>query len=113
MSIFNKIIKGEDVLVNVKTKSDVGFWEYQVLGVLSLFMEKRNDYFIITEKRILLSIKENIKVNLRYKDFSKIKINTKSSIISFQNENNEIENISLSDFKLEYEDYQYLKNKLN
>lgn len=113
MSVFDKLIKGEDVLVKVKTKSDIGFWQYKILGILSLFMERGNDYLIITDKRILISIKENIKANLTYKDFSKIKINTKSDLLSFLNENNEVQKISLSDFKLEYDDYQFLKNKLN
>ena len=53
-------IKGEDVLVKVKTKSDIGFWQYKILGILSLFMERGNDYLIITDKRILTSNKENI-----------------------------------------------------
>lgn len=112
MTFFNKLIKGENILVKVKAKSDIGFWQYQIFGILSLFMEKRNDYFIITDKRILLSVKEKIKVNLPYKDFSKIKFNTKTDFLSFLNENNETQKISLSNLKLEYEDYQYLKNKL-
>ncbi|WBX72086.1 hypothetical protein [Tenacibaculum retecalamus] len=113
MSVFNKITKDENVLVKVKVKSDIGFWQYQLFGILSLFMEKRNDYFIISDKRILLSIKEKIKVNVIFNDFSKIKINTKTDLLSFLNENNEMQQISLSSIKLEYEDYQYLKSKLN
>jgi len=113
MSVFNKIIKGEEVLVKLKTKSDIGFWEYQIFGILSLFMEKGNDYFIITNKRILISIKENLKSNFIYEDFSKIEFNSKSDVLSFTNENDELKKISLSNFKLEYNDYQFLKNKLN
>ncbi|GAB7257140.1 hypothetical protein [Polaribacter sp. OB-PA-B3] len=113
MNMLNKHIKGEDILVKIKTKSDIGFWQYQVLGILSLFMEKSNDYFIITDKRILVSIKENIKVNFIYKDFSKIKFNTKTDLLSFVNQDNQIEKISLSKLKLEYDDYQFLKDKLN
>ncbi len=113
MSVFDKLIKGEDILVKLKTKSDIGFWQYQILGILSLFMEKGNDYLIITDKRILMCIKENIRANFMYNNFSKIKINTKSDLLSFLNEDNEMQKISLSDFKLEYDDYQFLKNKLN
>ena len=76
-------------------------------------MEKSNDYFIITDKRILVSIKENIKFNFIYKDFSKIKFNTKTDLLSFVNQDNQIEKISLSKLKLEYNDYLFLKNKLN
>jgi len=113
MSGFNKLIKGEEILVRLKTKRDIGFWQYQILGILSLFMEKGNDYFIITDKRILMCIKENITANFLYKDFSKIKFNTKTDLLSFVNENNQIKEISLSELKLEYDDYQFLKNKLN
>ena len=113
MSAFNKLIKGEDILVKLKTKSDIGFWQYQVYGILSLFMEKGSDYFIITDKRILICIREDIKVNFIYKDFSKIKFNTKNDLLNFINEDNEIQKISLSNIKLEYDDYQFLKNKLH
>ena len=113
MTTFNKLIKGENILVKVKTKSDIGFWQYQIFGILSLFMDRGNDYFIITDKRILLTVKEKIKVNFTYKDFSKIKMNTKTDLLSFQNGNNEVKEISLSGIKLEYEDYRYLKNKLD
>jgi hypothetical protein len=113
MSVFYKFIKGEDILVKLKTKSDIGFWQYQIFGVLSLFMDKGSDYLIITDKRILMCIKEKIKGDFIYKDFSKIKVNTKSDLLSFINEDNEMQKILLSDFKLEYDDYQFLKNKLN
>ncbi|WP_298765191.1 hypothetical protein [uncultured Polaribacter sp.] len=113
MSIFYKYIKGEEIIAKIKTKRDIGFWKYQLFGILSLFMKNENDYLIITDKRILFCIKDNITVNFRYKDFSKIKINTKSDLLSFQNEDDKIQEISVSDFQLEYEDYQYLKHKLN
>jgi len=113
MSVFNKLIKGEEILVRLKTKRDISFWQYQILGILSLFMEKGNDYFIITDKRILMYIKENITVNFLYKDFSNIKFNTKNNVLSFINKDNQLEEISLSKLKLEYDDYQFLKNKLN
>lgn len=113
MSVCNKFIKGEDIIVRIKTKRDTGFWQYQLFGLLSLFMDKGNNYFIITDKRILLCLKESIKSNFTYKDFSKIKFNSKNDLLTFVNENNEKQSISLSDFKLEYQDYQFLKQKLN
>jgi len=113
MSVLSKVIKGEEILVKLKTKSDIGYWQYQVLGILSLFMEKGSDFFIITNKRILVCIKENITANFLYKDFSNIKFNTKNDVLSFINEDNQLEEISLSQLKLEYDDYQFLKNKLN
>ncbi|WP_439131734.1 hypothetical protein [Polaribacter sp.] len=113
MSVFSKITKGEEILVKLKTRSDIGFWQYQIFGILSLFMEKGNDYLVITDKRIVMCIKEVVKANFMYKDFSKIKINTKTDFLSFLNENNEIQKLSLSNLKIEYEDYQFLKNKLN
>ena len=113
MSLFYKYIKGEEIIVKIKTKRDIGFWKYQLFGILSLFMNKENDYLIITDKRILFCVKDNITVNFSYKDFSKIKINTKRDLLSFQNEDDKIQEISVSDFQLNYEDYQYLKHKLN
>ncbi|WP_299012276.1 hypothetical protein [uncultured Polaribacter sp.] len=111
MNTIFKHIKGEDILVKVKAKRDTGFWQYQLLGILSLFIENGNDYFIITDKRIILSVKDEIKVNAVYNDFSKININTKSDILSFQDQNNKVKKISLAAIKLEYDDYQYLKSK--
>ncbi len=113
MNSINKLITGEDILIKIKTKSDLGFWQYQLLGLLSLYAKGGNDYFIITNKKILICIKENIKANFSYDDFSKITFNTKSDLLSFMNENNEMQQLSLSEFKLEYDDYQYLKHQLN
>ncbi|SHM76982.1 hypothetical protein [Polaribacter sp. KT 15] len=113
MGLFYKYIKGEEIIVKIKTKRDIGFWKYQLFGILSLFMKDENDYLIITDKRILFFVKDKVKANHIYQDFSKIKINTKSDLLSFQNENKELQEISLSEFQLEYEDYQYLKHKLN
>jgi hypothetical protein len=109
---YYKLIRGEDILVIIKIKSEIGFWQYQFFGFLSLFMERGNDYFIITNKRILISIKNNIKTNSIYSDFSKITFNTKSDQLSFVNETNEIKKVSLSNFNLDYDDYQYLKQRL-
>ena len=99
--------------MKIKVKRDVGFLQYQLLGILSLFLERGNDYFVVTNKRILVIQNEKAKVNLVYNDFSTIKFNAKTAIISFKNKENEIEKISLSKLKLDYEDYQYLKSKLN
>lgn len=113
MNTLFKIIKDEVILVRLKTKSDVGFWQYQFFGLLSLFMNRGNDYLIITDKRIILSIKESVKVNERYLDFSSIKINTKKDTIYYTDKNNQLNSISLAQLVLDYEDYQYLKKKLN
>ena len=104
MNPYYKLIKGEEVLVKIKTKSDIGFWQYQLFGLLSLFMERGNDYFLISDKRILVSIKDHIKTNRIYNDFSKITFDSKSDRLSFINENNDIETLSLSSFNLEYDD---------
>ncbi len=111
--MFQNLIADEKILIKVKTKNGVGFWQYQILGLLSLFMDRDNNYFIITEKRVLIIVKNKIELNSIYSDFSKIKFNSKSDMLSFQNKNNETQNISLSALELEYDDYKYIKHQLN
>lgn len=113
MNSYYKIIKGEEILVKVKTKSDIGFWQYQLLGWLSLFMERGNDFFLITKKRILLIIKDELKFNQEYSDFSKIEFNSNNNLVTFQDANSNLQKVSLTQLKLDYDDYQYLKQKLN
>ncbi len=112
MNTIFKIIKNEEILVKLKTKSDIGYWKYQLFGLLSLFMNRENDYFIITNKRIILSIKQNVKVNLMYQDFSSISVDTKKDLIFFKDDKSQPQNISLAQMELDYEDYRYLKSVL-
>ena len=113
MIVYSKYIKDETILVRIKTKSDVGFWQYQLFGFLSLFMDRGNDFFLITEKRILVLIKDNLKFNQEYSNFSKIEFNSNSDLVTFEDINFKIQKVSLSELKLDYDDYQYLKQKLN
>ncbi|PSG91640.1 hypothetical protein [Aurantibacter aestuarii] len=112
MNPYYKIIKDEEILVKIKTKSDIGFWQYQLFGWLSLFMERGHDFFLITEKKVLLIIKDELKFNQEYSDFSKIEFNSKSDIVTFQDVNSNLQKMSLTQLKLDYDDYQYLKQKL-
>ncbi|TYB79288.1 hypothetical protein [Bizionia myxarmorum] len=111
--MFQKLISGEKVIVKIKTKSDIAFWQYQLLGVLSLFTERRNNFFIITDKRIIITQKDSIKHNIEYNDFYKISFNSKSDVLTFFTLNNEEKKVSLTDLKLEYDDYQYIKHQLH
>lgn len=111
--MFQKLISGEKVIVKIKIKSDIGFWQYQLLGLLSLFTERGNNFFIITDKRIIITQKDSIKHNIEYKDFSKISFNSKSDVLTFFTLNNEEKKLSLSEIKLEYVDYQYIKHQLH
>ena len=111
MSSIDTIIKGEKVEVIIKTRRDIGFWQYILLGILSLFIERPNNYFIVTDKRVLLYINNKIKVDFNYINFDKIKINTKKDTLSFLTKENELKVISLSEMNLEYDDYQILKHK--
>jgi len=112
LSIINKYTSNETILVKIKTKSDIGFWQYQLFGWLSLFMERGNDFFIITEKRVLLTIKDQLKYNQEYIDFSKIEFNSNKDMLTFQDVNSNLQKMSLNGLKLDYDDYQYLKQKL-
>lgn len=111
--MFQKLISGEKVIIKIKIKSDIGFWQYQLLGILSLFTERGNDFFIITDKRIIVTQKDTIKHNIEYKDFSKISFNSKSDALTFFTINNKEKKLSLAELKLEYDDYQYIKYQLH
>ena len=60
MNAFYKIIKEETILLKLKKKSDIGFWHYHILGLLSFFTNNQLDYLFITNKRILILIKDNL-----------------------------------------------------
>lgn len=113
MNSFYKIIKGEETLFKIKKKSEIGFWHYQILGLFSYFVNKSSDYLIITDRRILIVIKDEILNNIEYKDFPKIKYNSISGILSFQNTLNKTKNLSLKKLRLTYEEIQLLKKKLD
>jgi hypothetical protein len=49
----NKILKSEKYYLILKKKSEVGFWNFQFFGILSILLNKDKDYLIITENRIL------------------------------------------------------------
>lgn len=113
MKSLNKLIKGEEILIKIKKKSDISFWDYQIMGLLSFFTNNSMDYYIMTNNRILLSIKNNDIINIEYNDFSKVQFNSSNDRLIYLNKNNERQNLSLKKLRLTYEEIQLLKNKLN
>lgn len=113
MNIFYKIIRGEDVIIKIKKKSEISFWQYHILGLLSLFLNNTHDYFFITERRILLVVKKEIITNIEYHDFDKISFNSLNDSLKISIKENEKQTISLKRLRLSYEEIQYLKKKLN
>lgn len=112
MKSINKIIKEETILVKIKKKSDISFWHYQILGLLSFFTNNSHDYFIITNRRIIIEIKGEIIINQEYSDFKKLNFNALNDTLKFSNKENIEQTISLQKLRLSYEEIQYIKSVL-
>ena len=113
MNAFYKIIKEETILLKLKKKSDIGFWQYHILGLLSFFTNNQLDYLFITNKRILILIKDNIVTNIAYTGFEKLKFNSINNTLSFIDTNNQQQQLSLNKLRLTYEEIQQIKKKLH
>ena len=109
MNAFYKIIKEETILLKLKKKSDIGFWHYHILGLLSFFTNNQLDYLFITNKRILILIKDNI----AYTGFEKLKFNSINNTLSFIDTNNQQQQLSLNKLRLTYKEIQQIKKKLH
>jgi len=113
LNTFHKIIRGENIIVKIKKKSEVSFWEFQILGIFSLFTKQGYDYFFITDKRILFLIKGEIITNIEYNDFNKIIFNSLNDTLKIVTNSDKEQIVSLKKLRLSFEEIQYLKNKLN
>jgi hypothetical protein len=113
LNVFYKIIRGETIIVKIKKKSDISFWQYQILGLLSLFINNSKDYFFITERRVLLIVKNEIITNIQYQNFGKISFNPLNDTLKISIKENEEKIITLKPLRLSYEEIQYLKKKIN
>jgi len=109
LNAFYKIIKEETILLKLKKKSDIGFWHYHILGLLSFFTNNQLDYLFITNKRILILIKDNI----AYTGFEKLKFNSINNTLSFIDTNNQQQQLSLNKLRLTYKEIQQIKKKLH
>ena len=69
MSIENNIetfLKHEKELLFIKKKAEIGFWDYQILGLFSFLLNRKNDYLIITDKRVMYGLKDEIIKKTRF-----------------------------------------------
>lgn len=107
------ILKTEKCLLVIKKKSEIGFWDYQMLGLFSFLTRKEKDYLVITEKRIIYVIKNELIKDEEYYKFSKIKFNHFNDTINFVNAENEPCSINIKEFRITYEEIQKLKEILN
>lgn len=94
----SNIIIEENILLRIKKESEISFWEYHILGILSFFSKQTFDSFIITESRIIYIIKNEILINIEYKDFSKIKFNSMKDLLSFIDVENNQQIVNLKRF---------------
>lgn len=106
------LVHDEDILIEVKKKSDIGFWEYQFFGLLSYYFKKEKDILLITNNRLIYAINNELIKNIEYSNFSKIKFNSSSDMLSFFDKKNNNIKLSLKKMRLSFEEIQYLKNKL-
>ncbi|WP_292950019.1 PH domain-containing protein [Olleya sp. UBA1516] len=113
MNTFYKIISDETVLLKLKKKSDIGFWQYQILGLLSFFANNQFDYLFITNKRIVVLIKDTVVTNIEYHNFKELKFNSMNNTLSFNDSNNQQQQLSLNKLRLTYEEIQLIKKKLH
>ena len=113
MNVFYKIIRGETINIKIKKKSDISFWQYHILGLISFLTHNSYDYFFITEKRVLLVIKNELIINIEYENFDKISFNPLNDTLNISFKEKEEQTIPLKLLRLSYEEIQYLKKKLN
>jgi len=107
------IIKNENRLLSLKKKSEISFFEYHILGLLSFFTRKGHDYFIITDQRIVYLIKDELIKHVEYQSFESIQFNSNNNNLSFKNLKGQIQIINLNKFRPSYEDIQIIKQKLH
>ncbi|WP_407556182.1 hypothetical protein [Winogradskyella sp. 4-2091] len=106
------LINDENILLKIKKKSEASFWEYQILGLLYYFFNLGHDYLIITDKRVLLVIKNDLIKNVDYKLFSSLKFNSNNNNLYVINRQNRKQIINLNRFRPSYEEIQDIKNLL-
>ncbi len=108
----NSFTRDENIILKIRKKSDVSFWEYQILGLLSFFSNFGHDSLTITDKKITYIIKDQIIKSIQYKDFSTIKFYSLKDLITCVNINNEAETINLKKIRLSFEEIQDIKKIL-
>ncbi|MFD2917332.1 hypothetical protein [Psychroserpens luteus] len=113
LSYISSVLSNEKIILKLIKKSDISFWNYQFLGLLSIFFNRGKDFFVITENKIVLLLDDKLIKKSEYLDFSIIKFNSASSILHFVDKENKNRNLNLSRLRLTYEEIQYLKSKLN
>ncbi|WP_299519909.1 hypothetical protein [Winogradskyella sp.] len=112
LNYINSLLKGE-YIVKIEKESEIGFWDWQYFSWLSFFMSRKKDLLLITEERIVYMIGSEIIKNIEYNDFSKITFNVMTSRIHFTDLEHRKRYIGLNDFRVTYEEIQYLKSKIN
>lgn len=115
MSIENNIetyLKNEKELLFIKKRAEIGFWDYQILGLFSFILNRKNDCLVITDKRVVYSLEDEFIKNIKYKGFSNIKFNSLNDELTLMNEKNEINIINLKGLRLSYEEIQKIKKAL-
>ncbi|WP_298346212.1 hypothetical protein [uncultured Algibacter sp.] len=107
------ILKTEEDIFLIRKKSEPGFWNNIIFGLLSLILNRDKDYFLITNERIVLLVKNKLIINSNYEEFSKIQFNSNNDTISFKNYNSNERQRSLKSLRLSYEEIQKIKKVLN
>ncbi|WP_179351575.1 PH domain-containing protein [Winogradskyella vidalii] len=112
MNIFTAL-KDESILLKIKKKTEVSFWEYHFLGLFSFFYNRDSDYLIITNKRIVCIIKEDLIKNVEYKELSSMQFNANNNNLYFKNKEGKKQMFNLNKFRPSYEDIQKIKKLLS
>jgi hypothetical protein len=115
MNSINKISfvsKNEKILLLIKKRAEIGFWDYQILGLFSFLLNRKNDYLLITNKRVVYSLNDELNKTINYKDFNNIKFNSLNDELSLRNEKDENKIINLKGLRLTYEEIQKIKKVL-
>ncbi len=113
LNTINAILQNEQSLLFISKKSEMGFWDYQIFGLLSLIFNKKRDYLLITKKRLVYIINDEIIKNIEYNDFSKIQFNHFSDRVSFIDTLNNNRYLNLKGLRLSYEEIQKIKSALS
>lgn len=112
MKTANSNIDREQIILKITKKSDIGFLEYHILGLLSFGLNLGQDSLTITNKKIEYIIKSNLVKSVFFNDFSTLKFNAIKDTISCINLDNKEEFINLKKIRLSYQEIQEIKTTL-
>jgi len=112
-----EILKSEEGVFILKKKSELSFWRFFLDSFfltnffMNLLFDEKNDYLIITSKRLLIGKENKLIKNISLKEY-KVEFNAIVPEIRYYNDK-ENRKIRLTFLMITYEETQEIKNKFS